>query len=713
MKISRNIPIGISAKNTLAVAVCALSSSLYAASNPLEVVEVHGEKLGGLGLNAANSASNRLGLTAMEIPAAVEVLSKDEIQVRGDHSAASALTRATGFASSATPGNGGTSAAVRGFNGHGSVAYTYDGTRLYVGAGTVTFPADTWTVERVEVLRGAGSVINGVGAIGATVNYQPKEPTFADIQSEVDVTAGSNALNRVAFGSGGQLSEDLAFRFDAVNHDSDGYVDSGDETRRALAGALLFRASENLEMKFSIDYAETDQSAYWGTPLVNGKIFSSARDENYNIDDGIVEYEDLWPRFKLTWNINDSATLRSDTFYLKADRQWRNVESYDFNAATGNVDRSFYLEILHEQEQWGNRSDILFDLPVAGMHSHTNVGVEFNVIEFTHRNNRPYRGSSSVSLANPVGGTWAADVESVTSKDFVSDTFQYAVFVDHQLDITDQLSLVAGLRRDEIEVERRDYARSNAAGHNEEAGETDLDFSGTSWRFGAVFQPTDNLSFYAQVSEAQDSIQSILSATNKDLDLGEGRQYEVGLKQILWDGRLQYAIAVYDIEKENLLSRNPGGVTEQIGQQSSRGVELDVSLAALENLTVDFNVAVTDPEFDEYVSGGGDDYSGNTPRNVPEKTANLWVYWQANEALRFNAGARYVGERYANDSNTSELPDYTVWDAGVEWQFDPALKFSLRGKNLTDEKDYVLAPYGNQWVLGQGRSVELGLNYNF
>jgi outer membrane receptor protein involved in Fe transport len=52
----------------------------------------------------------------------------------------------------------------------------YDGTRLYVGAGTVTFPFDVWSAERIEVLRGPTSVLYGEGAIGGVVNFVPKKP---------------------------------------------------------------------------------------------------------------------------------------------------------------------------------------------------------------------------------------------------------------------------------------------------------------------------------------------------------------------------------------------------------------------------------------------------------------------------------------------------------------------------------------------------------
>lgn len=114
----------------------------------IEVVVVHGERWEDkdLGLENSNSAASRLGIPALEIPGSVETISREEIISKGDDSPLQAVTRATGFASSATPGNGGTAIAARGFSGHGSVVNLFDGTRLYVGAGTATFPADTWTI---------------------------------------------------------------------------------------------------------------------------------------------------------------------------------------------------------------------------------------------------------------------------------------------------------------------------------------------------------------------------------------------------------------------------------------------------------------------------------------------------------------------------------------------------------------------------------------
>lgn len=685
--------------------------SLQASENEkaLERIQVLGNSsLTGLGLLQQNSAASRLNLTSLETPASVEILSKEDIANKADFSSLSAVTRSTGFASSATPGNGGMSMSVRGFNGHGSVVQSYDGSRLYVGAGTVTFPADTWTLEKVEVLRGPGSVTNGIGAIGGTVNYVPKKAEFTPPKNELDVAIGSFNLHRIAVGSGGELTSKTAYRIDAVNHQSDGYVDRGDEKRDVIAASLLYVPRSDLEVKFSVDYADIEAAPYWGTPLVNGKIVDSTRTHNYNVKDGLVEYTDVWPRMNVKWAINNDTTLNSDLFYIDAKRHWKNVESYTHDSSTNNVDRSFYLEILHEQSQLGNRNNLTLDSRFSGFENRLSVGFDVNAIEFEHVNNRPYDGQTSVDLNNPQSGYWADGVISETTDDFSSDTLQYAVFIDDQIKFDNGLSIVTGLRHDVVDFKRKDVARSNG----EKYAQTKDNYKSSNWRLGLVYQPTKNASIYIQSSQSVDPIQSIITSSNPDLKLAQGKQFEVGFKQALLNNKLQYSIALYDIEKNNLLSNGPGDIEYQVGKQSSQGVEFDIFAAPMDGWDIDFNVSYVDAKFDTF-SKEGENLAGNNPKNIPAITSNLWSNVQLADYLKIGGGARYVASRYADDENTSKMPKYIVYDATVQWQLKHNIKLSLHGKNLSDEKNYVLAPYGQQWVLAEGRCYQLGLNYQF
>ena len=696
--------------NTTSLLLLLTSHSVLADELTLETIEVQDKQISeGLNLTGKNSTSNRLGLTAMELPGSLETITESAIDKKADYTPLFAVTRATGISSTANPGNGGTALSARGFTGHNAVVQTFDGTRLYVGAGTVTFPADSWTLEKIEILRGPSSVIHGIGALGATINYIPKKPTFSEIQQEVEANTGSDGLYRLGYGSGGQLSEQTAYRFDVLHHESDGYVDHADEERQVFAGSLLFRPQDNLDITLSLDYSDIDASPYWGTPLINDQIQDSTRSTNYNIEDGIVNYKDFWPRLNVQWQINESTTYRGDTYYLSAERHWRNVESYSFR--NSQIQREFFLEILHDQDQIGHRSDVTFDFASSSEISHRlNLGLELNQIDFTHTNNRPYRGEDFVDIHSPDNSRWNdLTGKSPTDKDFTSDTFQYAVFADHHLTLNPQVSVVTGLRYDNIDLDRQDFARLN----NEQEDKINHTLSGTSWRLGVVYQPQENTSLYGQMSRSVGSIQSILSATNSNLKLATGKQLEVGIKQIFWNQKAQYTLAVFDIELEDFLDFEAGGVQHQVGQQSSQGIELEWFVQPSDQVDTTFNITWLDAEFDEY-NNGDDDLSGNKPRNIPKTTANLWVDWRFVQNWELNAGARYVGKRYTNNENNAELPSYTVYDAGLRWKATPNTTINLRGKNILDEKVFVLSSYGSQqWVLGPGRQVEIGVNYSF
>src|SRR5690606_10486784 len=135
---------------------------------------------------------SRLGITPLETPASVEMIDGELIRQRGDATIVEAITRATGLANDASPGDGGSSMSARGFVGHSSVMQLYDGTRLFVGAGTVTFPFDTWMAERIEVLRGPASVMYGQGAIGGVINVVPRKPSLEGPEGDLQVGSGTD-----------------------------------------------------------------------------------------------------------------------------------------------------------------------------------------------------------------------------------------------------------------------------------------------------------------------------------------------------------------------------------------------------------------------------------------------------------------------------------------------------------------------------------------
>ncbi|MBB1600478.1 hypothetical protein A9977_10550 [Variovorax sp. UMC13] len=71
----------------------------------------------------------------------------------------------------------------------------------------------------------------------------------------------------------------------------------------------------------------------------------------------------------------------------------------------------------------------------------------------------------------------------------------------------------------------------------------------------------------------------LLSSGNAAFPLSRGTQTEIGFKQSVPEARLEWTAAVYNIELDNVLSRdaNNAAVTVNNGKESSRGVELSAA----------------------------------------------------------------------------------------------------------------------------------------
>jgi iron complex outermembrane receptor protein len=664
-------------------------------------------------LDAPAPVGSRLGLTIREIPAAVEVIEGETIRERGFTTTQDAVTRATGISSAASPGNGGTALSARGFAGHGSVMQLYDGSRFYVGAGTVTFPVDTWPLERIEVLRGPASVLFGEGAIGGVINYVPKKPAFTSPRHEGLLSYGSRDTWRAALGSGGALGERVAYRVDGVASGSDGFVDRGQSDLAAGSASLAWRASDALMLTLAVDASRNDPARYWGTPVADGALREDLRRQNYNVrrDDSAIRYEDLWMRARAEYRAAPNVLLRNEVYRVTTDRHWRNLENYVLQPGGNTLRRSSYLEIFHDQTQVGNRFDAVWDHRVFGLANRVAAGFDVNRIDFTHTNNAPYGGVSVVNPSRFDPGPFLNLAGTLPKYDTRTD--QYAFFVEDRLSLTGRLTVIGGLRTD-----RLDYRRTELVAPT---GSFDRKLDALGWRIGAVYALDRDLALYAQAAEGTDPVGSIITLpiTQRDFNLSRGRQYEAGVKQSLLGGRAEWTLAVYEITKNDLLTRDPADPARvvQIGQQSSRGVELAVGVRPARAWQIDANLAVLDAKYDDFselVAGQAVSRNGNLPPNVPERVGNLWVTHAFAPAWRAGGGLQYVGRRAANNANTVFAPSYTTVDAFVSWNVARNAILTLRGRNLTDEV-YAIGPYnaGTQFILGAPRSIELEARMSF
>ncbi|MHA7682839.1 TonB-dependent receptor [Cupriavidus sp. PET2-C1] len=661
-------------------------------------------------LRGQASTGSNLGLAPMQTPASVDVIRREQLEERGDASLVDAITRAPGLSGLGHPGNGGAALSARGFTGTTSVMQLYDGIRQYGGIG-ITFPFDTWSVERIEVLRGPASVIYGEGAIGGVVNVVPKKPARGPIENEIQAALGTENTQRLAFGSGGAINDKLAYRLDVSGNRSDGSVDLGDSRNLSLSGAIQWDATPDLSLKLSYAKGWQEPQRYFGAPLVNGQQDAALQSKNYNVGDSLLKFDDQWTELAAQWTPNADATVRSRLYYIDSKRHWRNAEYYNYVPATGLVSRSSYTEILHGQWQVGNTTDATLRHWLFGMKNSVSAGFDVNRASFTHTNNSPYSGTSAVDPYVFDRGTFI-NVAGTTPR-YRNEVTQYALFAEDRLEVTPRWSVLGGLRYDRADLSRRDLVAGQAA--------FDKTLSHVGWRAGTVYNLTPDLAVYAQYAEAADPVSALLMLTpaNSHFDVSTGRQVEVGVKQGFWQGKGELTLAAYRIVKKNLVTRdvaNPAA-SVQVGQQSSKGLEATFGLAFLSGWRVDANAALLQARYDDFtesVGGAAVSRSGNVPTDVPERLANVWVTWRFLPAWTAGAGLRYVGRRFADRANSLEMPAYTTADLSLQWRAHRDTTLALRGFNVFD-KHYVTTAYYNatQWLQGSGRRVELSVNYRF
>ena len=240
------------------------------------------------------------------------------------------------------------------------------------------------------------------------------------------------------------------------------------------------------------------------------------------------------------------------------------------------------------------------------------------------------------------------------------------------------------------------------------------------WRAGLVYAVTDQLSLYGQYSTSEDGVGDLisLSPAAQQMDLTESKQTELGLKQQFWNGRGEWTLAAYQIVKKKLpvVTDSHTRLTQQVGQQSSEGLEATLELALAQQWHVSANASLVRAaydDFDEVVAGNIVSRSGNRPIGVPRRTANLWLSKALRNNLDAGLGLRYVDARYADTANTATVPGYTVIDGNLGWQLLPEVRLGLQLNNLLDRRYAVTAHSAEQWLMGAPRSYFATLDYRF
>jgi iron complex outermembrane recepter protein len=695
-----------------------------------ETVSVAGTAAGTAAtLDTPSAAASRLGLTARETPATVNVMTFTEAQERGLGTTTEALTRVPGVSAANLPATFATS--IRGFTA-AAISTLYDGTRSTTSS-MVMRNFDSWNFDRIEVLKGPASVLYGEGALAGAVNFVTKRPDFTRRRNEALVSFGSLRNGRAAFGTTGPFGngDRAAYRADVVFSGSGGYIVDNDTRAVNISGAVDVKLTPTAMLSLSADHFRDDYSTgYWGTPLVSPSIArdrtdvisdsrglvldKNMREINYEATDAVLQSHSTWVRARLDWRLSSEWRLVNETYGYDALRDWRTFDTLGFDASRNLVTRT-PSSITHDHQFYGNRLTLASDRRLGSRRNRLSVGVEANRNEFFMP--RRFGTAMTIDPFSPVRGTFPAETSANFSGagNFIdaNTTLNLAsVFAEDAFSVLPGVTLVAGGRYDRFGIERR-----NQDHHTGLTDVYDHTFEPLSGRVGVVVDVARATQLFAQYTSAVAPVSTvpIISRTNAGFDLTTGRSWEWGVKSTLAGGRVELTAAAFQVRQNDILTRDPDNtnITIQGGRQSSTGGEISVSATLLPTLRIDASASLLKAQFDELIETGGLDRSGNVPANVPERTAGFWATYRFSQwPLTLSAGVRRQGRYFANNANTVRVSSYTIVDAQASWRVGPG-DVTLRGKNLTNTFYVDWAPTANQMLIGMPRVVEAAYQFQF
>ena len=528
---------------------------------------------GKLNLDAPVETGSRLGLTARETPASVTVVDRATIDARGAQDTQEILRAIPGVSAHNAPGS--MAASYRGFTGN-SVTQLYNGITVHYGSATRA--VDSWIYDRVEAIGGASSFLYGSGGVGGSLNYITKTAERSDFSEaqlrlgSYDLKEASVGLNRRIAGTAGAPGPSHFVRLD-LNHRNAGSWTEGTRTQSTqLATSLLSDLGGGFSHTLAYEYQKDHvDRPYWGTPVLNPaggaqRIDEATRFKNYNSADGMYAHRVHWLRSVAQWRVSDALQWRNTFYVYDALRDYRNVETYRFNANNTAVLRTGTYLQRHDQQVMGDRMEGTYQGTLAGRKSDWAFGLDVSVNRQTRF---PNSLGVTVSTVNPYQFSTENffDIPGMAPgfrPDRDNKTTTTALYLENRTSVATGVNLITALRHERLEldlVNRREVTAANPASFSRS-------YHPTTGRIGVVWDFAPGANLYAQAATAADPPSGSLStATFGDVRtnsaLTTGRQVEVGSKMDFWEGKGTATAAAFQITRRNIASQDPNnpGVT--------------------------------------------------------------------------------------------------------------------------------------------------------
>ena len=671
---------------------CALASSLalpvaVQAENEVEEILVEGQYLSIDKLNSVKTPT-----PILDVPQSLSILTESQIEDQAFMNLGDVLRYTPGLAISQGEGHR-DAIIIRGIQT--TADFFVDGVR-----DDVQYYRPLYNVQQVEVLRGANALLFGRGGGGGVINRVQKRAELGQQFSRLDAGVDTFGAWTSSLDTNFAVSEDVAIRLNGYYGSMENHRDVFDGDAFAFNPTMTVRFSDRTTGVFSYEYVDDDRVVDRGVPsqdVVGGPdepldgfedTFFGSPDQNFTT----LEAHLLRARFDHEFSNRLRGNLTAQ--WADYDKAYQNLfpseEVIVTNGTFPQVELDGYRDTT-DRENLIVQGNLVGEFE-TGRFGHTLLlGFEYGDQETSNaRQDNVFAVNGDDQLFIPFTDPLVIPAfgYTVPVRDRASEVVFTSLYLQDQIDVTDQLKLLVGLRYDRFDIDVLDVIEENDG--DAQGGRFDREDDEVTPRLGLIYKPLDNVSIYASYSEtflprSGDQFLTLnLDTESTRPQFFENR--EIGVK---WDLRpdLAFTAAVFELDRESYTSIDPEDQTQLIVIEGSetRGFELQLAGDLTDAWTITTGYSYLDGEV-QRADGTGND--GNETRQTPDHMFSIWNSYQVNDRLRIGLGATYQDSFFVSEDNSVEVPSYTRVDAAAYYQVNASTRLQLNIENLLDEEYY-------------------------
>jgi iron complex outermembrane receptor protein len=633
--------------------------------------------------------------TRRDISNSVIVVDEDDIEVSAAKSLGDLLGNEQGIDLRTYGNYGGASEEIH-IRGMGA-----DGTQILLNGVALNSPSlgisdaakiSLNNIERVEVVKGAGSLLYGTGAMAGTINIITRGPQRDAVDMKIGAGYGTDSTYEISVEQGMFLTDSIGYYLSTTRKETDGFRSNSALDHKDVSINIVYDAEDGPDIRLYGDYLDRDYGLPGvKTPEGTGE-FSANGIKLYDEESSNLLNKGGDEDVHLVFDISGSPI---DMLKLDFKAIYTNIESYNKNI--------YYYYGFSGSKTWvtnrvkGIEGNAVAE-PLEGMN--LLVGGEYKRYDWENK------GITLDGNGLDMYGT-------ETSAAAGLDTF--GLFTEVQYRPGECLKMIAGVRRERhSEFGTRYIPRY---------GMIITPFKDTFFRlnYGKHYNaPTPNDLFWPY----EDWGWGMGSSGNRNLKPETGKHADAGIEQSFLNDKLFVNVTWFKWDIKDKISWVPDAsyfyTPQNLNTYRSEGWEMGASIGPFYNTTLSISYTYSDAE--EEVYGGVSRQAVYTAKDYFKGDLN----YENKEGLSLTATFRYTGDRqgyYILDTDTVPnvvLPSYSTADVSIEQSLFNNWFLSLKCNNLFDkEYDTYTSSFTDQNTgissmeryPGAGRSVFFNVSY--